>query len=84
MASSLEAGSPEIMEAFDRVYLIQLSVDDWGWKVSGTPFNSRVIPIFYRLGEDGYPTGDKVDGSMWGEDTSLNIAQSLGPWFHGR
>ncbi len=82
VASSLEAGSPEIVQAFDRIYLIHLSVDEWGWKVAGTAFNSKFIPIFYRLNEQGAPTGDWADGGVWGEDTPQNIARGMGPWLH--
>ncbi|MFH2103481.1 MAG: hypothetical protein ABIJ39_09040 [Chloroflexota bacterium] len=67
-------------DAFAGVYLIQLDVDEWGWGVPGTGFSLDVIPIFFRLDEDGRPTGETIDGSAWGPDTYENIARVMGPW----
>jgi hypothetical protein len=68
-----------MMQAFQGVYLIELDVDTWGWGGSG--FDVQTIPIFFRLDENGRPTGDKIDGGAWGPDTYSNIARTMGPWF---
>jgi hypothetical protein len=65
--------------AFSGVYLIRLDVDEWGWSVTGFDFSA--VPVFFRLGADGKPTGDKIDGGAWGPDTYENIANTMGPWF---
>jgi len=71
-----------MLVAFDGVYLIQLDVDEWGWKDVAPGFYVEIIPAFYRLDSNGKPTGDKIDGGAWGEDTYENITRVLNPWFH--
>lgn len=77
-----ERKSQELLAAFDGVYLIELDVDEWGWGVPEAGFDFSAIPIFYRLDENGDPTGDWIDGAAWGPDTFENIANTMGPWFH--
>jgi hypothetical protein len=77
-----ERKSQVLLAAFDGVYLIELDVDEWGWGVPEAGFDFYAIPIFYRLDENGDPTGDWIDGSAWGPDTFENIANMMGPWFH--
>ena len=62
--------------------LVRLDIDEWGESLAGTGFDVEVIPIFFRLDEQGRPTGDKIDGGAWGSDTYENIANTMGPWFH--
>ncbi len=69
-----------MVKAFDGIYLIQIDVDTWGWGGEGFPV--EVIPIFFRLDRSGDPTGETIDGSVWGPDTYTNIANALDPWFH--
>jgi hypothetical protein len=81
VSAGLADNDPKMAAAFNGVSLIRLDVDEWGWGVPGTGFELEVIPIFFRLGTDGKPTGDKIDGGAWGPDTYENIANTMGPWF---
>jgi hypothetical protein len=81
VSTGLADNDPQMTAAFSGVYLIRLDTDDWGWGVPGTKFNFKYIPVFFRLGADGKPTGDKINGNVWGEDTYANIANAMGPWF---
>jgi hypothetical protein len=72
---------PQMVTAFEGVYLIRLDVDEWGWGDRKLGFEVNGVPIFFRLDEQGRPTGDVIDGSAWGEDTYANIARVMGEWF---
>jgi len=70
-----------MLAAFEGVYLIRLSIEEWGYKNLPEFGTVDVVPIFYRMDAAGHPTGDKIDGGAWGEDTYGNIADTMGPWF---
>ena len=69
------------MAAFAGIYLIRLDVDEWGWGVAEAGFRVDAIPIFFRLDDEGKPTGDWIDGGAWEADTYQSIAATMGPWF---
>ena len=71
-----------MMTAFDGIYLVQLDADEWGWGQTAPGFYVKGVPIFFRLDSGGAPTGDKIDGGAWGEDTYENISRVMGPWLH--
>lgn len=71
-----------MLAAFDGVYLVQLDVDEWGWKNVAPGFYVKVIPVYFRIDPAGKPTGDTIDGGAWGDDTYGAISRVLGPWFH--
>lgn len=73
---------PQMVQAFEGVYLIRLDVDAWGWGDRYSGFDVNVVPIFFQLDEQGQPTGEVIDGSAWAEDTYENIARVMGEWFH--
>ena len=81
MFTGLVDEEPEMMDAFESVYLIRLDVDAWGWGDQKAGFDVNVIPIFFKLDEQGHPTGNEIDGRAWGEDTYENIARVMGEWF---
>jgi hypothetical protein len=81
VSAGLADNDTQMAAAFSGVYLIRLDTDKWGWGVPGTGFEFEYIPVFFRLGADGKPTGDKIDGGAWGPDTYGNIAETMGPWF---
>lgn len=81
-AGLVERKTEELATAFDGVYLIQLDVDEWGWGVPEAGFEFSAIPIFFRMDENGAPTGEWIDGSAWGPDTLENIANTMEPWFN--
>jgi thiol-disulfide isomerase/thioredoxin len=78
---SIKAEDPLTVNAFSGVYLIRVDVDEWGWG-DGNTFNFQAIPIYYKLNDDGTPTGDVVDGGAWNEDIPENFAPVLDAFFH--
>ena len=69
------------MQAFDGIYLIRADVDEWGWG-DGKKFKFDAIPIYYKLDDNGKPTGAVVDGGAWNEDIPENFAPVLDKFFH--
>jgi hypothetical protein len=39
--------------------------------------------VYYKLDENGLPSGDMIDGSAWNEDIPENFAPVLDSFFHG-
>jgi hypothetical protein len=68
-------------EAFAGVHLIRLDVDQWGWGVPGTGFKVEAIPIFFKVDDQGQPTGEVIDGNAWGENIPKNMAPPLKDFF---
>ncbi len=68
-----------MVDAFTGVYLIQASVDSWGFPPKGWDF--EFIPIFYALDEHGHATGETIDGDAWGENIPENMAPPLKAFF---
>jgi len=79
--ASVESKDPLTIAAFDGIYLIRADVDEWGWGDTKN-FNFEAIPVYYKLNEDGLPTGEKVDGGAWNEDIPENFAPVLSAFFH--
>lgn len=46
-------------------------------------FDARSVPVFFILGVDGRPTGAKITGAAWQENTPENMAPPLGRFFDG-
>jgi len=78
---NIKAEEPLTMQAFEGVYLIRADVDEWGWG-DRKNFNFNAIPVYYKLGSDGNPTGTVIDGGIWGEDIPQNFAPALDKFFH--
>ncbi len=74
------AHNPQVMAAFNNVYLIRLNVDEWGYEGSGSGLSFDMVPAFFRLDEQGKPTGDMFDGTAWDLYTPAEVAQAMGPW----
>jgi hypothetical protein len=81
ISAGLADQDPEMVAALDGVYLLVADVDEWGWTMQETGFDFMGIPIFFRLDENGAPTGDSIDGTAWGADNFHNFAVTMGPWF---
>lgn len=72
-----------MMKAFDGVYLIQIDVDEWGWKHASRGMKFKGIPVFFKLDAQGIPNGEQIDGGAWGPDVFENIAPVMDAFFHG-
>jgi thiol-disulfide isomerase/thioredoxin len=81
LRSSLD--DPRMIDAFDGIYVIQLNSDDWMSKLTGTGFSVSAIPVFFEIDDDGAPTGRKIDGGAWGENTPSNMAPPMKSFFRG-
>lgn len=79
--ASIKAKDPLTIKAYDGIYLIRADVDEWGWG-DGKTFNFEAIPIYYKLNNDGAPTGAVIDGGAWNEDIPENFAPVLDAFFH--
>lgn len=75
---------PLITKAFAGVYLIRLDSDKWGEKLKAAGFDNSSIPVFYGLDDAGKPTGHKITGGAWGEDTPENMGPPLEAFFHAK
>ena len=71
-----------MIDAFEGTYIIQLDLDEWKQKLSGTGFNVVGIPAFYEIDADGKPTGRMITGGAWGEDVPENIAPPMKRFFN--
>jgi thiol-disulfide isomerase/thioredoxin len=79
--ASIKSEDPLTMMAFEGIYLIRADVDEWGWG-DGKQFKFEAIPVYYKLDDQGYPTGATVDGGAWNEDIPENFAPVLDIFFH--
>ncbi|MBI4952740.1 MAG: hypothetical protein HY908_11955 [Myxococcales bacterium] len=75
-------GDPRMVKAFRGTYIVQLDVDAWGTKLDAAQLPADAIPVFYELADDGRPTGRKIDGGAWGDNTPANMAPPLDRFFH--
>ncbi|MEZ4302991.1 MAG: thioredoxin family protein [Polyangiaceae bacterium] len=81
MAIKKSLGDSRMKQAFKGTYIIQIDADK-APDLAGTGFSSSVIPVFYELGDDGKPTGRKIDGGAWGDNIPENMAPPLDKFFH--
>ena len=68
-------------QAFAGTYIIRMNHDHWSPKLAGTGLESTSIPVFFDLDDQGKPTGRKIDGGAWGENTPENMAPPLRAYF---
>jgi len=78
---SLDAEDPLTLKAFAGAYIIRADVDEWGWG-DKNKFKFEGIPVYYKLDEQGNPTGAVVDGGAWGDNIPENFAPVLDEFFH--
>ena len=74
-----------VLDAYAGTYIIKLDVDEWGWGDSQLhDFDFDGIPVYFKLDEDGKPTGETVDGNAWGDNIPENFAPVMDKFFHGK
>jgi len=82
ITASLVDRNKLMFAAYRGVYLVHVDVDEWGWGNPGAGFSVQAVPVFFKLDQDGKPSGPNVDGGAWGEDIPENIAPVLAGFFH--
>ena len=75
-------GDERMVDAFEGTYIIQLNLNEWEQKLSGTGFRVVGIPAFYEIDAEGRPTGRMITGAAWGEDIPENIAPPMKEFFN--
>jgi hypothetical protein len=73
-----------VRAAFEGTYIIRLDIDEWQPHLGKTGFEVHVLPVFYRIDDQGYPSGKALDGSAWGDNLPANIAAVMKQYFDGR
>ncbi len=75
---------PRMREAFAGTHVIYLDVDAWGDELGRAGFQAGGVPVFFRLDEEGRPTGETISGAAWGDNTPENMAPPLKEFFQGK
>ena len=82
--AGLHSNNELLLDAYAGTYIIKLDVDEWGWGDSRLhDFDFAGIPVYFKLDENGQPTGETIDGNAWGENIPENIAPPMDEFFHG-
>ncbi|MBA3393490.1 MAG: hypothetical protein H0T89_12650 [Deltaproteobacteria bacterium] len=73
---------PTMVAAFASTHIIAIDVDhiDNG-QIIRAGMSTSTIPIFFRLDDNGRPTGASLDGDAWGENVPAKMAPSLTAFF---
>lgn len=61
--------------ALGDVVLLRVDSDQWGDDLDALGFDSPVIPAYYRLDDQGGPSGEKVRGDRW--KTKAQVREGL-------
>jgi zinc protease len=78
---------PKMREAFDKVYLIRIDVDDWQEAIPNSGFNVTALPSFFAVNRDGRPTGTVKQGVESGQmnpstgDMNNSFVEAAAPGF---
>lgn len=55
----------------DDVIVLRADSDVWGEELDALGFDAPVIPVYYRLDDDGTPSGESVRGDRWKSRTQV-------------
>lgn len=76
------AADPRMVDAFQGTAIALIDIDQVDPKVlAASGLESAAIPVFFKLDASGKPTGDKIDGGAWGDNTPDNMAPPLKAFF---
>jgi thiol-disulfide isomerase/thioredoxin len=76
------AADAQMAEAFKGTAIAMIDIDAADPKgLSAHGLESSAIPVFFKLDDAGKPTGDKIDGGAWGDNTPDNMAPPLKAFF---
>lgn len=74
-------GDPQMARAFREVAAATLDIDTCGAQAQEAGFDARSVPVFFIIDAQGRPTGAKITGAAWGENTPENMAPPLERFF---
>lgn len=74
-------GDPQMQRALGGVAAATFDVDTWGEALDRAGFSRGVVPVFFVIDAQGRPTGQKITGAAWGENTPANMAPPLEQFF---
>lgn len=74
-------GAPQMQRALGQVAAATFDVDTWGEELDRAGFSRGVVPVFFVIDEAGRPTGQKITGAAWGENTPENMGPPLEKFF---
>lgn len=80
-ALSASMTDPRMQHAFAGTYIIWSDLDERTDQLAAAGYEGRGVPALYGLNNVGRPTGSKIDGGAWGEDTAANMAPPLKKFF---
>ncbi|HZS36643.1 MAG TPA: thioredoxin family protein [Polyangia bacterium] len=75
-------GDPVMTEAFRGTYIVKLDLDEWETALAKAGYPVKVVPIFFKMGEGGKPTGKSLDGGAWQDDVPAQMAPPLKRFFN--
>ena len=74
-------GDPRMAGALAEVAVAVFDVDDGVDGLIAAGLDGRSVPVFFLLDAEGKPTGAKITGAAWQEDTAENMAPPLERFF---
>lgn len=78
----LDEKNPNMLKAFDNLYILEVDVEQWGWDWARRGFIFQDIPMFFVVDYTGKPSDEKLNGSSWELKTTDEIAVLLDEFFH--
>jgi hypothetical protein len=75
---------PLLQEAFAGTYQVKIDLDAFEKELPAAGLAHPSVPVFFALDDQGKPTGRKIDGGAWGNDTVDNMAPPLKAFFQQR
>jgi hypothetical protein len=76
------AADAKMVDAFKGTAIAMIDIDAADEKaMRAQGLESGSIPVFFKLDDAGKPTGEKIDGGAWGDNTPDNMAPPLKAFF---
>lgn len=76
------ASDPHMVGAFEGTAIATVDIDAADpATMTSLGLETKSIPVFFKLAATGKPTGDRIDGGAWGDNTPENMAPPLKAFF---
>ena len=70
-----------VKEAVEGAYIIRLDIDEWQPHLGQTGFSVRMLPVFFRINDQGYPQGQPLYGPALDDSRPGTIAPIFSAYF---